>query len=68
MYSGNQESGGGCQATWYTATISKQDLQVVQTESKYGVKKYDSKVKLMGPGLGGAQRGKFFNAGRFQVT
>ena len=26
------------------------------------------KVKTMGPGLGGARRGKLFTAGRFQAT
>ena len=31
-------------------------------------KRMTGKVKSMGPGLGGARRGKVFTAGRFQVT
>ena len=31
-------------------------------------KRMTGKVKRMGPGLGGAKRGKLFTAGRFQVT
>ena len=31
-------------------------------------KRMIGKVKLMGPGLGGARRGKVFNAGKFQAT
>ena len=32
------------------------------------LKRMTGKFKLMGPGLGGARRGKVFTAGRFQVT
>ena len=31
-------------------------------------KRMTGKVKLMGPRLGGARRGKVFTSGRFQVT